>query len=72
MFPNIGVKIYFNKYCRNHIQERTILLIILDILADTHGFEGDFARQIAIGMPGGDRNKFRAGCFVLDYTKSLK
>ena len=38
--------------------QRKILLTILDILADTYGFEGDFAHQLAVGMPDGNRIKF--------------
>ena len=44
-----------------------VLLIILDILADTHGFEGDFAHHLAVGMPDGDRNKFGVS-FAFEYT----
>ena len=51
-------------------QERNMLLITLDILVDTHSFEGDFVHQLAIGMPDGNRNKLGAG-FVFEYTKSL-
>ena len=36
-----------------------------------HGFEADFAHQLAIGMPDGDRNKF-AVSFPLEYIKLLK
>ena len=33
-----------------------MLLIILDILTDTHDFvEGDFAQQLAVRMPEDDR-----------------
>ena len=37
---------------------------------DTHGFEGDFAHQHAIGMPDGDRNKFGIS-FVYESTNTL-
>ena len=46
----------------------------MDILADTHGFEGDFAHQLPLGRHAGlgypARIKLEAG-FVLEYTKSL-
>ena len=43
----------------------------MDIFADTHGFEGDFAHQLAVGMPDGDRNKFGV-YFAFEGTKLLK
>ena len=46
-------------------------IIILDILAETHGFEGDFALQLAVGMPDVDRNKIGVS-FAFEYTKLLK
>ena len=48
-----------------------MLLIILDILADTHGFEGDFVHQLALGRHPGDSVKFEAS-FLFEYIKSLK
>ena len=41
---------------------------MLDILADTHGFEGDFAHQLGFWMSDGDSNKFGVS-FVFEYTK---
>ena len=35
---------------------------VLDIRADTHGFEGNFAHQLAVGMPNADKNKYGV-CF---------
>ena len=55
----------------NLVQDRNILLITLDILADTHGFEGDFAHQLAVGMPDCDQNKFGVSLAFED-TKLLK
>ena len=34
------------------------------------GCEGDFAHQLAVGMPDGDRNKIGVR-FVFEYTKLL-
>ena len=66
---------YLNKCFKNlwfnHVQERVILLIILDILADTHGFEKNFAHQLTVGMPDGDRNNFGVS-FAFEDTKLLK
>ena len=50
---------------------QNILLIILNILADTHGFEGDFAHHLAVGITDGHKNKFGVG-FAFEYTKLLK
>ena len=35
--------------------------------ADTHCFEGDFAHQLAVGVPNGDMNKFGAS-YVFENT----
>ena len=48
-----------------------MLLIIFDILADTHGIEEDFVHQLAVGGRAGGRVKFEAS-FVSEYTKLLK
>ena len=45
----------------NHVWERNILLIIVDIFVDFAGFEQDFAHELVVGMADGDSNKFGAG-----------
>ena len=52
-------------------RKETYFFIILDILADTHNFEGDFAHQLAFGMPDGNKNKLGAS-LVFEYIKILK
>ena len=47
-----------------------MLPFILDILADTYGFEGDFDHQLAVGGHLGGSVKFET-IFVFEYTKSL-
>ena len=49
-----------------------MLVTVLNILADTHGCEGDIAHQFAIGRPDCDKkNKFGAR-LAFEYTKLLK
>ena len=45
--------------------------ITLDNLADTHGFEGDFVHQLAVGRHAGDKVQFETS-IIFEYTKSLK
>ena len=45
--------------------------LLLDSLADTHGVEGNFVHQLAIGRHAGGKVKFEAN-FVFEYTKSLE
>ena len=48
-----------------------MLLIILDLFADTHDFEGDFAYRLAVGRHAGGSIKFEA-IFVFGYANTLK
>ena len=53
MIQEVSVKDYFKKCFRNilfnNAKEIFFFLFILDILADTHGFEGTVVQQLAVG-----------------------
>ena len=60
----------FQKSVVNSCSEKKFLNK-LNILAETHGFEGYFAHQLAVGMSDGDKNKFGVS-FAFEYTKLMK